>query len=316
MWGESGNYTLEVYQRVTPNFDAKALIESSIKTLVARAEKRKKIVTEGYAYCSKNSCKKGSAAWDEWSTPIRDGRDGLFIKDLIKTVVAMKDALPEIGKQWKKDLLKPIVELDGVDYNLNQYIYTWLFKNFESEPSATPARRWGISEEGLSQSFFERMSTLLKQRVEITAKQADTYKLDKEIQQLGLARLQYCEVFSLEQCQNLEKTLKDTSIKVGDHKRDLDHWLKRSPWFNSDPRASADIRWGSYYDKALPIPFAYTSITMAKNHWAILYQGYAQKERKRVFYDIPKQREIEAPEGFTLSQLETLRRLAIHDFGR
>ena len=61
-------------------------VRDGIASLIQQLEDRVKLVEDGYEYCLERNCSKGTAAYEDWSTPSRDKRLGELFKQVSSLV--------------------------------------------------------------------------------------------------------------------------------------------------------------------------------------------------------------------------------------
>ena len=135
-----GDFVEAVAKRIDPtDYDPWDKMEKVIETITRFLRYRIPIVLEGYKKCRKGGCPEGSAQWEDYSTPGRDGMITLLMDHLHKIIDSnhldperVKEKMEAIRFQISKDLSVTF-------YHLYQN-HPWLSPHPEDSIEA----RWGL----------------------------------------------------------------------------------------------------------------------------------------------------------------------------
>ncbi len=311
--GQKKSFLLALFARIAPNFVPDKVITEGLNEIVTKLSARYNVVNEGYAFCRAKGCPEGSAAYEDWSTPSRDKTILTFFNDLEGIVTENSEITEEARKLWEEGLEKKFVSIDGVDYKLKQFLFTWRYQMFSSDPNIEPERRWGLAVNPVKLSLTEKLNSLLKQREELVGKnscsncayeskewiESNSYALDIKIQNLNLALTQYCQLYSISSCNSLKQLLKESSLQAGQMNLSISDWLERGLWFNADPRVHNDYRWGKIQEKIIPIHGLFSAESLiSKNEFML--SGAEDKWR---LIDLKKKKEISIPQDYKIEHI-------------
>lgn len=318
--GQKKVFTLAVYDRIVPGFDPLKLIVEGIDQLLVRFAARDKIVNEGYAHCSKKSCPEGTKDWEDWSTPLRDQQLFDTFNSLEKIALIVSE-LDQTAKQiWNEGMNLKFVSIQDVRATLKQILFVWRFKLYNSDPNIPPAQRWSIGFTETVKTFSQRVKSLLDRRAVETKKNScnqcakdsqewkdsNTHKLDNEIQRFYLGVIQYCETFP-PFCEWFRNNVREQVWSGENQTLSLSNWLEKSLWFNSDPRASNEIRWGKLQSFAVPVHGLVGPKTSIAKNEILLGNSF----ESRSLFDLRERKPLAPPAGFSVEDLEATQGLAL-----
>lgn len=253
-----------VLKKTKGDFDPAYLTKYGAQDIKSYILQRVDIVSKGYEYCSKYKCPKGSVAFDEWSTPSRDLKLKKKYEDMIFLIKAFSEFASGLDLIWEKELLETKVQIYDREVSLSQVQFLIESGKFSSDPNELPLRRFGLETKSELLKLSEEIKSKLSERSTFIQEKGSclkscppnslewisktTHSLDKELLNLYTEVESYCHLTGDKNClRNLSgfndqlKILKDANTQ--DALTYLELYL-RIPYFNSDPRASFDSRWG------------------------------------------------------------------------
>ncbi len=143
---EQGEYFYQaVHRRVFGNLIDRDLddMRTGIETLKAQFEARIAIVQNGYNFCRQNDCSPGSAGYEDWSTPSRDGRTRETIQQLNGLLQASQD--PRVRQLWNSTASTYVLEVDaGFSLRWSNLVSVFQTQATSFDPNAPVANRWGV----------------------------------------------------------------------------------------------------------------------------------------------------------------------------
>lgn len=293
-------YSLEVMLRLKPNLDFVAILKGGFHNLREMLKIRQGLVEEGFKQCPSRSCKPDSSLYDDWSTPSRDKQIGLLMLQL-KMISAMPfpgDISRDIRAAFKQEMETVILQLDGVDFTMNQAFFVWDNQTFSSDPNDEPGLRWSLAPEFMAKSF----ETTLKRNWE-ERKSKVTVEGDNIMRAQFIISKGYCLVFSEAQCTRLKAELQNP-LELSGQKRSLEAWLEFTLWLNSDLRQSRENQWGGLRAKSkYYVPAGKLKKFLVAGS-GFTYIESAEGPKKVGFVDSQGFQEMVLPAGFTWEQFD------------
>jgi len=183
----SGDFVEAVAKKIDPTvYDPWDKVEKLLGSITTFLRARIPIVIQGYQKCRKGGCPEGSASWETYSTPGRDGMIVLLMDHLHQTIES-NDLDRERVKEKMEWILFPVAEGLMVDFDHLYQNHLWL----SPHPGDSIEARWGLRkcEIVLSQIRNARTSIAF---VERTYRKRDPKYADFSVrqQQAILQRLQ------------------------------------------------------------------------------------------------------------------------------
>lgn len=305
--GETKDFTLAIYKRLMPDFDPLKLVSEGLEELLKRFPERNRIVNEGYEFCKKNSCPEGTKEWEDWSTPMRDKGLLDYFDNLEKLAQLIGEINPEARRIWEEGIhLKFIPVMTYQKPTIKQLLFIWRYGLFDSNPNVPPDQRWAVDYQKTAQAMTYKIKSLLNERVDRVAKNLETHQIDTEIQRFYVGMIQYCETFQ-NSCAGLRQILREQTWTLGGFTQNLPTWLERSLWFNADPRAALEMRWGKLHEIAVPIHGLVDARTsISKNE--ILLGGDIENLQ---LHDLQNRNNVNIPSGWKVEDLEVKKGLGL-----
>ena len=134
------NYVEAVARRIDPNdYDPWDKMEKVLDTITRFLQERVPIVLEGYQKCRRGGCPEGSAQWETFSTP---GRDGM--------ITLLMDHLHAIIETNRLDPEKVKAEMEGIRFRVSKDLsvtFYHLYQNYlwlSPHPGDSIEARWGL----------------------------------------------------------------------------------------------------------------------------------------------------------------------------
>lgn len=276
-----------VLKKTKGDFDPAHLTKYGAQDIKSYIIQRIDIVSKGYEYCSKNKCPKGSTAFDEWSTPSRDSKLKKKYEDMVFLIKAFSEFASGLDLMWEKELLETKVLIYDREVSLSQVQFLIESGKFSSDPNELPLRRFGLETKAELLKLSEEVKAKLLQRVAFIEEKGSclnncppssllwvsktTHTLDKELLNLYTEIESYCHLTGDKGClKNISGF--DESIRISneiniEEKLSYHELYLRIPYFNSDPRASLDRRWGVVTNgvQMAMLPFAEKIAILSKN---------------------------------------------------
>jgi hypothetical protein len=136
----SGDFVEAVAKRIDPAlYDPWEKMEKVVETITRFLQERIPIVLEGYKRCHKGGCREGSALWEVYSTPGRDGMITLLMDHLHQIIEP--DRLDKEAVKEKMEAIHFDISKDHAITLLHLYQnYHWLSPHPEDSIEA----RWGL----------------------------------------------------------------------------------------------------------------------------------------------------------------------------
>lgn len=234
-------FNQEVYLRLEPNLDWGKVIEEAYLSLQKMFSDRLQIVEDGYRICKQTSCAPGSAEYEDWSTPNRDAR----ILDLVSQIdLIMQTASFKIPSTIENILQQPFLRFNQVDYNLKHLLATWNAKAFSSDPRDEIQDRWNIEGNNTSKWFLNQLTQLIASRERSLRASKSSIEIDKKIWQAQSWLNSFCKTAPVNECQRLKTANQTNQMTINGQTLNLQNWLLKINWFQSDPKMSPETQWG------------------------------------------------------------------------
>ena len=135
-----GNYVEAVAKRIDPtDYDPWDKLEKVLDTITRFLQIRVPIVLEGYQKCRKGGCPEGSAQWENFSTPGRDGMITLLM-DHLHAIIESNSLDPERVKE----------EMEGIHFQISKDLSVTFYHLYRNYPWLSPhpedsiEARWGL----------------------------------------------------------------------------------------------------------------------------------------------------------------------------
>jgi hypothetical protein len=296
---------LKIFKLLNPNFSFEMLLEKSFYELQDRIRDRIKVVEDGYAYCQSHNCDPGSSGEEDWSTPSRDKRIEQLHESINLAANFLSGINPESYEQWRKKVAHESVVknfiISGETYSLAQITLALIHHLTQTDPRLPIAQRWGVSLLGYSSNLRATFESALTKRKELIIaaevcrkstcpsnseqyKKYNTVELDKTLLEQWSGAQRLCQIESENICPQLDQLLSSTLFE----QKSLLSWVKRSPFWLSNPNLPAEARWG-FSGSSLAISGS-ANVYFSENHqWFTLNHSLY---RSSDFFQIP----ISAPE--------------------
>lgn len=285
----SKNFSIVVFKRLNPNYDPTIRLTEGLNEVKKMLEARKEVVIKGYEVCKKG-CPEGSADYENWSTPSRDGRLSKLIDDLDDYQSNLGNQVPQVEKIWTEAFEGPIVNLEGYDYTLKHVKWAFNKKMISPDPNKTPDMRWSLSAKGFADSTYSEINALLTLRKNTIDKNSScqnsscdmfsesfnkgaTFNIDYAIKSKVTTRTEYCENAGTSNCELFEKALSAFPGPSKWQSSFLSFW-ENVDLLNSDPRALESDRWGATSESnVMNLKGNWTYTGSLKNGLAVLEQS-------------------------------------------
>ena len=139
-YGENSDYVEAVARKIDPtDYDPWEKVEKVLETITRFLYFRVPIVLEGYRKCRKGSCPEGSALWEDYSTPGRDGMITLLMDHLHKIIESNQLDPERVREEMEQIQFQISRDISVTFYHLYQN-YPWLSPHPEDSIEA----RWGL----------------------------------------------------------------------------------------------------------------------------------------------------------------------------
>ena len=137
---ENSDFVEAVAKRIDPtDYDPWDKMEKVLDTITRFLQVRIPIVLEGYRKCRKGGCPEGSAQWENYSTPGRDGMITLLMDHLHKIIESNQLDPERVKEEMEQIHFRISGDLSITFYHLYQN-YPWLSPHPEDSIEA----RWGL----------------------------------------------------------------------------------------------------------------------------------------------------------------------------
>ncbi|MBC7538411.1 MAG: hypothetical protein H7281_06300 [Bacteriovorax sp.] len=274
--------------RVKGNYDPLKLVEMGLNDIIGYANQRIKIVSDGYEFCKKNDCRTGTDGDEDWGTANRDAKLLKKFQDIDILVNQFENLSPGLFDRWVEGMKSTTMNIEGVTLSL--YSLRFILENnlYSSHASDTPMNRWGINSQDLLTKLFSSVEKLLHDRNDVINRIENrcgqdchpktnmwvglsTYHLDADLNLLFTQINTYCILIDIKGCQNFFTSSVQKDLIFNGEAKTLEKWFRIIPFFNSDPRANIDRRWGRIPSdiSVRTLPY-FDSIKISKNSWAVL----------------------------------------------
>lgn len=248
----------EVFFRLNPAADFDLVAQKTAHQLIELFQQRKKIVEDGYQFCSRQPCREGSVSWEAWSTPSRDTRIKSFIQVLQNLWRYVRH--PE---SVNKILLTPVLTQEGYTFAAHMLILGFNKNLFSSDPNETPLMRWGVHPRAVGEKMrrlYQEGLVLREQQVNAAHSckdltclfgstafiRASSYAIDGQFWEASDTIEYYCSFFGEVLCADLQQRLQAIDIVAGDYDLTLLEWIDKSVHFNADPRHTSRQRYHGF----------------------------------------------------------------------
>lgn len=305
---------LKIFKLLNPNFSFEMLLEKSFYELQDRIRDRIKIVEDGYAYCQTHMCDPGSAGDEDWSTPSRDKRLEQLHASMNLAANFLSGTDSDLYLQWRtkvaqESVVKTFV-ISGEAYSLTQITIALVHHLTQTDPRLPIAQRWGVSLDGYSANLNAALETTLTKRKNLILsaeacrknnclynsdeyKKYNTNELDKTLLEVWVGAQRLCQ---LENNYNTNTNTKITTNNTADctlldrnlssstfEQKTLLEWLKRSPFWLSNPNLPIESRWG-FSGLSLEISGSANAYFSENHQWFTLNQ---KLYRSSDFFQVP-----------------------------
>lgn len=277
-----------VLSRVKGNYDPLKLVELGVQDILNYANQRIEVVTKGFQFCRKNNCAAGTEGDDDWGTPSRDAKLLKKFHDIDTLVKEFENISPGLYDRWIAGLRGTTLEIEGVNLKLSSLRFIMENNLFSSLGQDTPARRWGLNSFELMTKWMTSVEKLLNDRNMIISRPENpcstdcypktnlwvglsTYPIDAELNNFYTQITTYCSLIDPKGCQKFFASNAQGQLQFDTQVRSIESWFNTIPYFNSDPRASLERRWGILPSdiKARVLPY-FDTVKISKNSLALL----------------------------------------------
>lgn len=328
--GEDKAFYLAVYKRINPNINFPKMVESAITNLKEQLTSRKAIVETGFEFCSKNPCPETSAAYEEHSTPNRDARIKGIIAQIKMIIENFGNNFPEIEKSFSEELMKPLIEIEGSTYPLGALVFAFKNNLNSYNPSDIVEKRWGISgkavfkyvKENFEKSFSDRIQKIKEQGTVCSSEKPcdtasdtwlkwQTFEIDSPLQSIVENISDYILYAPTNEALAFETLISDNRLNANSLDLSIKEWFQRILVFNSDPRVSAEKRWGAK-DTLYNIRLHKTpnKLLITKNGYIYIEEKtklYPQVKFSKKLYNLYSDKELSLPAGLEVLAMDELR---------
>lgn len=141
------HFAICVFEKLSLPYDPATIMRNLTLNLEETIRFRDSVVSEGHAYCKKTDCTPGTDAWENWSTPSRDGR----LKDLFENTQDLSRTLNQEKlfstwlSQYRPAARPASFKLSAFKENLKNGLISF-------DPRDSLSARWGDHTEGLLES--------------------------------------------------------------------------------------------------------------------------------------------------------------------
>lgn len=247
----------EVFFRLNPQFDFKIALRKGLEQLEGMFLDRAKIVEDGYAVCQGGKCPQGSALFEDWSTPARDGRISATINTL-----SMLQWRAGLGSGDLEPILsKVVLRQDGLEFTLAQLRDTWGYQWYSSDPNLDPLVRWGVHPRSVAERATREIKAGLSEREAHLQKpnpcvgghcglgtasflKHSSHSIDTALKKAAGRVQDYCSKMA-GFCAHVRTGLSLESAVADGKTLDMWSWIQAIPLFNSDPRLTTSERYTS-----------------------------------------------------------------------
>jgi hypothetical protein len=140
--GEAG-FSVAVKKRLASNYDPLQDFQQAVGNLQIQLRRRAGIVEDGFAICQHTDCRPETTAWNEWSTPDRDGR----LYDLDHLLANMRQEHAQDAAFidfWNQFLAGADLTIAGQKISNAQIMLEVSTNNLSPDPRDPILKRWGL----------------------------------------------------------------------------------------------------------------------------------------------------------------------------
>lgn len=277
------NFIKYILGNIKGNFSPEKLVLRMIDDLYEYVELRIEVVNSGFDYCSKNNCAKGSTGYDYWSTFNRDSK----ILSKFKVIESMVEEYSKLDQNlfhiWNNFLEENYIVLENVEVNFEDLKVIFEKNEYSSDPNSSILIRWGLNFQEKIDYLSSRINDLFAKRLTTIQNQDEncdetclpgsikwlsysTYHEDKELNQIYSDLMPLCRGGNELLC----KKALNTQLNFKGRFFSYFDLIKNIPFFNSDPRAPLELKWGALREniqtKILP---SFEQVTISTNELAV-----------------------------------------------
>lgn len=139
------DFSAEVAARFQEAFDPVVAAKAIYSNLKGAIKDRVKLVEDGYAVCSKESCDPGTDHYENWGTPSRDARIGNYFEQIQTYLRTLSGGdLERFRERYESERGKKYLKFNGERIEYADLETIWGAKRYSSDPKQPPAVRWGL----------------------------------------------------------------------------------------------------------------------------------------------------------------------------
>lgn len=154
-----------MFKKLGMTFQPELILKKILDGIVSTVKLREEIVRNGFNFCQVNDCSPGTQAWEDWSTPTRDGR-------LLATLLAAQETAYSIeqGTLFDEWSTKEIIPVENVQITYEE-LRNRLRKQFVSfDPRTEIESRWAANTNAIFRHVKSYIAEVQKVRTELVTK--------------------------------------------------------------------------------------------------------------------------------------------------
>lgn len=151
------HFSFCLFKKLGMTFKPDLIMQKVQSGLMESLKMREEIVKNGFVYCETHDCSPGTQAWEDWSTPTRDGR----LKAAFESAVGLSLDLnqDDAFDDWMKNSKLPSSEMKIFDF------YKRMKANFlSSDPRDSLDQRWARTYSAINKTVQGRFKNFQEQR--------------------------------------------------------------------------------------------------------------------------------------------------------
>ena len=135
MCEEESHFSFCLFKKLGMSYKPDLIIQKIQNGLMDNLKMREEIVKDGFIYCETHDCAPGTQAWEDWSTPTRDGR----LKASFEAAESLAVNLDQVTSfdQWLKN-----TKLSGSELKLADFYKRMKAQFLSSDPRDSVDQRW------------------------------------------------------------------------------------------------------------------------------------------------------------------------------
>jgi len=283
---EKQGFVISMIKKLDPEFEIVRVVQNIFGDLEKMLVERVKIVDDGYAYCSNNSCEPGSGGHESWSTPSRDARLVQQLTDASLVIGMCFECGPLVSAFRQK-----LIAVDAHSYPVDQLLYALTFGFTSSDPRVDPAARWGMNFEVLVSTLKTSLIAKIAEREKKVSTAKESHAEDFAISNVLKGFDTYANLFGEELNAKFQALLSQSFIRVNGQETSLAQIKGDHIFWIANADATRDERWTT----ASQTP--YSLIPSFRGSMRILEGPLVWMGTQKNLYDLKTKSYIDAPAG-------------------